>query len=448
MRTFYRWMGGALAAVLVLSVAAPSAHAQEKKYKDANEYPMMDAATKDMGASNWAKAVTDLNAWKDKYPESDWKQDREFWILQAYFQAQQFDKALTSGNTLMESDLPSMFKASMGNVVGTYYIVVTAAAQLMAKNTATPEQIAIGDKAAHKLIEFAPTYFVAANMPQGQTQAAFDQTKAQMLQVANGFLLQEMVAPALAAETKSDWPTADAAYTKALIAYPDNTWISRHLATVYNKEEKPFLAMYEFARTAAIDPTQGKTANGPQFVASVKRMYTQLNGSEDGLDQLMQQAKAAPVPPPDFKFETKGERDAEAANKFAADNPEIARWQGIKQNLAQQGDAFFQTMKGAEVPTILATVADAKPACRSKELVLFVPAPDNKDKTNEITLKLETPLTGKPEIGQNVKFEAVADSFTGAPFMLTMTVDKDKLHDLKTSPCAAAPARKAPVKKK
>ncbi len=447
MRTLTPWIGGALAAALLLSVAAPSALAQEKKYKDDKEYPLMDAATKDIGAGNWTKALTDLDAWKKSYPESDWKQDRDFWILQGYLSTQQFDKALSFGNELMDRDLPTLFKASLGNVVATYYIVTTAGAQLITKN-ATPEQIAIGDKAAHKLIDFAPTYFVAANLPQGQTQAAFDQAKAQMLQVANGYLLQEAVAPGQAAEAKSDWPAAEAAYTKALTAYPDNTWISRHLATVYNKEEKPFLAMYEFARTAAIDPTQGKTTNGPQFVASVKRMYTQLNGSDQGLDQLMEQAKAAPIPPPDFKFKTKGEADAEAANKFAADNPEIARWQTIKQNLTQQGEAFFDTMKGAEVPTILATVADAKPACRSKELVLYVPAPDNKDKTNEITLKLEAPLTGKPELGQNVKFEAVADSFTPSPFMLVMTVDKEKLHDLKTSPCAAAPAKKGPVKKK
>ena len=447
MRTLTPWIGGALAAALWLSLAAPSAFAQEKKVKDQGEYTLSDTAFKSIQAGNWAKAVPDLEAWKEKYPESDWKQDRDFYLLQGYLSTQQFDKAVSFGGEFMDRDLPTLFKDTKGNVVGTYFIVTSAAGELMKKN-ATPEQLATGDKAAHKLIDYAPTYFTAENLPKGQNQQAFDQAKAQMLAVANGYLLQEAVAPGLAAEAKHDCPAADAAFSKALMTYPDNSWISRHLASAYNCEQKPFMAMYEFARTAAVDPTQGKTTDGPKFIASVTKMYTTLHGSNEGLDKLMETAKATPIPPADFKILTADEIKAGDADAFAKANPEIARWQGIKQQLTGQGAAFFDTMKGAEIPTLLATVADAKPACRSKELVLYVPAPDNAQKANEITLKLETPLTGKPEIGSNVKFEAVADTFTAAPFMLTMTVDKDKLHDLKTSPCAVAPARKAPVKKK
>jgi hypothetical protein len=442
MRTLSRWIGGALAAAIMLTVAAPFAGAQEKKLKD-GERELYEPATQAIGAQNWAKALPALEAWKQKFPESEFKDDRDFYILQGYLVTQQLDKAVTFGSEFIDRDLPSLFKGSLGNVVGAYFIVTSASAQLLQKD-ATPEQIAIGDKAAHKLLNYAPTYFVPANMPAGQTAQTFAQTQQQMLAMANGYLLQEAVTPGLKAEAKKDCAAADAAFSKALMTYPDNSWISRHLASAYNCEQKPFMAMYEFARTAAVDPTQGKTTDGPKFITSVKKMYATLHGSEDGLDQLMEQAKATPIPPSDFKIKTKDELDQARADDFAKSNPEIATWLGIKSNLTSQGAAFFESMKGAELPQLLATIADAKPACRPKELILYVPAPENSAKTTEIALKFETALSGKPEIGSNIKFVAVADSFAPTPFLLTMTGEKEKVQDLKLSPCAAA----TPVRKK
>lgn len=437
-QTITRWVGCSLAAAVLLTSVAQLAIAQQKKVKNQDEYALYDASVKSMQAQNWTKALTDLQAWKDKFPDSDWKDDRDFYLLQGYVVTQQYDKALTFGNEFMDRDLPTMFKSSLGNVIGTYFIVTSAANELI-KKEATPDQIAVGDKAAHKLLAYAPTYFVAANMPAGQTAQTFDQTKTQMLAMANGFLLLEDVTPGTKAMAKKDCPAAETAFTKALTDFPDNSWIARQLASAYNCEQKPFQALYEFARAAAVDPTLGKTQDGPKFSASVKKMYVTLHGDDSGYDSLLATAKGTPIPAADFKIETDDERKAKAADDFSKANPEIALWQGIKTNLTQQGPAFFESMKGAEIaPGLLATIADAKPACRPKELILYVPSPDNTAKTNEITLKFETPLTGKPEIGSNIKFIAVADSYTPAPFMITMTAEKDKVQDLKLSPCTAA----------
>ena len=43
---------------------------------------------------NWQKAVTDLTNWVQKYPESDWKNERPLYFLQAYNGLNQKDKAL------------------------------------------------------------------------------------------------------------------------------------------------------------------------------------------------------------------------------------------------------------------------------------------------------------------------------------------------------------------
>jgi len=66
----------------------------------------------------------------------------------------------------------------------------------------------------------------------------------------------------------------------------------------------------------------------------------------------------------------------------------------------------------------------------------------------EITLKLDTPLAGKPETGGTIQWTGVPKAFTKDPFMLTMEAEKAKVENLKTTPCGAAPAKKATPKKK
>jgi Rieske Fe-S protein len=441
----FRRVGGAAAFAILTSFAltgAPqTAAAQEKKVKDQGEYDISNQAFKDINEKNWKQALTDIDTWKQKYPESDWKDDREFYYLQALLSTQQFDKAVQFGSQLMDKDLGSMYKSNQGNIIAIYYMVTASAASLIGHN-ATPEQIAIGDKAAHKLLDFAGTYFVPANKPAGQTDAQFAETRTQMEPVAKGYLLQEAVQPGLDAMAKKDCPAAEAVYSKALGDYPDNSWIAFSLAGAYNCEQKPFQALFEFARAAAVDPTVKGTRNATQYAAFVKKTYVTLHGSDEGYDQLLQQAKSATLPPADFKIKTKEELDAATAETFAKDHPELAVWKGLKDGLTTQGDAFFQNMKGAELPPLLGIVADAKPACRSKTLTVYVPLPENTAKTPEITIKLETALTGKPEVGSTIKFVGVGDSFAASPFMLTLTAEKDKIQDLKVTPCAVAPVRK------
>ncbi len=449
-RHFRRASGAAAIAILTalaLTGAPQDAATPERKVKDQGEYDISNQTFKDITEKNWKQALTDLDTWKQKYPESDWKDDREFYYLQGLFSTQQFDKAEQFGAQLMDKDLGSIYKSNQGNIIAIYYMVTASAAQLIGHNP-TPEQLAIGDKAAHKLLDFANTYFVPANKPAGQTDAQFAQTRGEMEPVAKGYLLQEAVQPGLDAMAKKDCATAEAVYSKALGDYPQNSWISYQLAGAYNCEKKPFLALYEYARAAAVDPSLGKSTDGNRVSTFVKKTYTTLHGSDEGYDQLLQQANSAPLPPADFKIVTDDELKIAAAEKFAKENPELAVWKNIKDNLATQGDAFFQSMKGAELPQLVGVIADAKPACRSKVLTVYVPLPENAAKTPEITIKLATALSGKPEIGSTIKFVGVGDTFTATPFMLTLTAEKDKVEDVKVTPCAAAPARKGVTKKK
>ena len=89
--------------------AAQPAGPPEKKPKDTGEYEIANAVIIDLDRAkpNYPKAVTDLNTWTQKYPESDYKDDRLFYFMQAYggLQPPQADKVLEYGAQLQAKDL-------------------------------------------------------------------------------------------------------------------------------------------------------------------------------------------------------------------------------------------------------------------------------------------------------------------------------------------------------
>jgi hypothetical protein len=118
---------------------------------------------------------------------------------------------------------------------------------------------------------------------------------------------------------------------------------------------------------------------------------------------------------------------------------------GIKSQLtAPDGEQYFASnMKDAAVPKLKGTVMGGTPECRSKEVQVAVPEPNQQSTvTPEITLKLDSALTGKPVAGTEIQWEGVPSAFSKDPFMLTMDTEKAKIEGLKTEPCTAAPAGK------
>jgi hypothetical protein len=172
-------------------------------------------------------------------------------------------------------------------------------------------------------------------------------------------------------------------------------------------------------------------------------LYVNYHGGTDGLDELKTQAKANPLPPAGFTIESATKVAERKQKEFEAKYPQLAMWLGIKGQLASpNGTQFFNDqMKGADVPKLKGMLVEGKPACRSKELLVSVPEPDQKGTAPAvITLKLDGALTGKPEAGE-IQWKGVPSAFNADPFMLTMDTEKAQIEELKTTPCAAAPAR-------
>ena len=427
--------------------AAPAAH--QKAVKDQAEYDLYNTAIKDIQASNFTKAIADLETWKQKYPNSDFKDDREVYLVQAYAGAKEPVKAVDLAGQLMDRDLTKVFsdpKTGPPQVVKVLFTTLVAVQQIP---NPTPEQMAIGEKAAHMLQDYN-------TKPEGASDADWAKARDQMQSAAKGALLYLVMKPGLDAMQKKDYAAAEAAFKKALEQYPDSGPIAYQLgasevAQQATDPNKVSMGIYEIARAVSLDPAKGGLSD-PKARTDVdtylKKIYTTWHGSQEGLDQLKQQALASPAPPAGFHIKTATEVASEKEAEFEKSNPQLALWMKIKAQLADtNGEQYFQTqLKDTAVPQLRGTLVEAKPACHPKELLVAVPVPGPEGSAPqpplrpEITLKLDAPLSGKPELNTEFHWEGVPTEFTKEPFVLTMTVEKDKLDGLKITPCTVAPA--------
>jgi hypothetical protein len=242
---------------------------------------------------------------------------------------------------------------------------------------------------------------------------------------------------------------AEAAYKKALEQFPDNAFIAYHLGQALRCQqaagpEKIPQALYEFARAAALDATLGGAIDPTNLNTYLGRAYYTFHGSLEGLEQLKAMAKASPLPPADLKIETAAVMEGENRGCEPC-NPQRTIWMAIKGALSDtNGATYFDTeLKDSAVPPLKGTLVEAKPACQSRELLVAIPLPNQQgNPVAEITLKLDAPLTGKPETGGTMQWSGVPKAFTKDPFMLTMETERAKIENLKTTPCGPAPAKK------
>lgn len=455
-RTFQRIAVAAAGALLLAGVQIASA--QEKKVKDQGEYDIFNQTLKDQ--ANPAQQIKDLDTWTQKYPESDYKDDRLYYYIGAYSATKQPAKVLEIGSQLMARDLKSVFKDPKQGQQQVLTVLYQMAVNIMQLPGATPDQVAAGGKAARALGEFANEYFTAANKPAATSDADWTKTKSDVTNLSKAVLVNLSMRPGAEAMAKyqsdknaDNCKTAEAAYSKALEQFPDSAAIAYNLGRaqvcLYKVQpEKISAGLYEVARAVALDPTLGGTAPDPKAIETyLNNLYTQYHGGDDeGLKQLKAMAKASPMPSADFKIKSAAEIARDKEEEFKKTNPQLALWMGIKGQLADQnGEQYFaSSLKDAQVPKLKGTVVEGKPACRSKEVLVAL-----SDSTHpEVALKLDAPLTGKPEAGAEIQWEGVPSAFTKEPFLLTMDTEKAKIENLKSSPCAAAPVKKAAPKKK
>ncbi len=342
-------------------------------------------------------------------------------------------------------------RAGPGQVLA---VLMTATVAIQSMPNPSEEQSATAQKAAQMLNDYN-------RKPEGLDQAAWDGARKQLQAAAKGALMLIAVRPGTAALAKNppDCDTAASALSKALGDYPDNAFIAYNLGQAYRCQAKKDAskqdvvypkAVYEFIRAMVVDPTLGGTQDGAKMTTMLTNLYVNYHGGSDGLDAVKTQAKASPLPPDNFTIESAAAISLRKENEFKEKYPQLALWLNIKSQLAGSGgQAYFDDqLKNAQVPKLKGMLVEGKPACRSTQLLVSVPEPDQQGTAQTvITLKLDEALTGKPDAGE-IQWEGVPSAFTPDPFMLTMDTEKAKVEGVKTTPCGPArPAAKKAAKK-
>ncbi len=417
----------------LLCVCAVSAWA-EKKYKSEEEYNLYTAVTQSFAANDMTKALASLDAWKGKFPESDYASDRQQLYVQAYARAAEPAKAVEAAKPALAGPFNTP-----DDELRLLFAVVTAVQQIASPLS---ELQPVAADAARRLIAFD-------KMPSGMKAEDWAKAKEGLQGAARVALVHVTLTPVREAVKSGDCAGAEAAGTRAVQEFPESvqaSWVlaSAQLCLAKKDVAKFSPALYSLARAAALDPVKGLVDPAWQKSAAVpyfEKMYTQYHGADaEGLQQLKQTALKTPLPPEGFAIASQTQLEQQKQAELESKSPELALWMRVRSALAApNGESYFAAeLKDAAVPPLSGTLVEAKPACRPTQLTVAM-APGA---SPEVVVKLRAPLTGKPEPNSTFRFEAVPTAFTREPFQLTMETDPAKVSGLKSGPCAASKAKK------
>lgn len=397
---------------------APATQTPQKNWKDRAEYDLFDAITKDTNAKT---KLEKLQQWEKGYPSTDYAKERQMLFLTTYVALNQPQQAVGIAKQILADD-PKNFSAL-------YYIMFYT--RPLGGNSPTPEVLDQGNKAAQAIIDNINT------PPPNVTEEQWKTARTDVENLAHTTLgwieLQ-----------RKNWEGAEAEFQKSLQIKPNNGEVDYLMGTAIASEkkvEKMPQALFYFARAASYEGPDALTPDGrKQVLAYVQKAYKTYHGSDEGFSNLVAAAKASPTPPTDFKIEdaaTIADRNAKEQAARDAANPELTLWKNIKAELTgANGASYFESsMKGALLPTLKGKVVSITPALKPKTIVLSL----EDGTTPDATLKFETALPGKVDVGTELSFEGVPASYTASPFMVVFAVEKEKLHGWTGKNAAPAP---------
>jgi tetratricopeptide (TPR) repeat protein len=398
---------GLLAPAWMTGQDQPAAAQGGPQYKDPGEYTLYDSILKD---TNPKTKLDKLQEWQTKYPATEFAKIRKALFLDTYTKLNQPKEAVAAAKVILADD-PKDFTSL-------YYTMYFTRA--LAGNNPTPDVLDQGEKAAAAIV---------ANIDTPPPNVTADQWKGARTGVET---LGHSTLGWIAMQRKS-WDSAEGEFQKSLQLDPNNAEVDFFMGTVIASEKNPQkmpAAMFYFARAATVDGAEALAPAGRQQALDyVKRAYKGYHGNDDGFGDLVALAKAQPAPPADYHIRTAGEIAAESQKKEEADaasHPELTMWKNLKAQLTgADGAAYFESsMKGAQVPTLKGKVVKLTPELKPKTLVLAL----EDGTTPDATLKFEMPLAGKVDVGTELSFEGVPETYTASPYMVVFNVEPDKLH--------------------
>lgn len=400
---------------------------KEKKYKDRAEYDIFNGATKE---ADPAKQLQLLQTWKDKYPDSDFKEERAIMVAQDYAKLGKAAEAVKASQDVLAIN-PKNLTA-----------LVTIVTNAIRVAPPTPDSLSAGEQAANTLTTDLDSF-----KPAGVKDADWNAAKGQIEQLA-----QTTLGWVKMQQKQND--AAEAAFRKVLEINPKNGQVSFWLGTVMYAQKKYVPGLFEFARAAVYSGDgalpESERQKADQFLG---RAYAGYHGSNDGLDDLKKAAAASALPPADLKIASItdiSQGQAAAEEDFLKAHPDIKFWRTFLRDAlkADGGEKYFNdSVKDALIPPQTGDFKQFKAKVVSmenpKEIVVSV---DDADGPNgDATLVFETPIKTKLDPGAELEFAGAPESYTKDPFSITFKVDRANVTGL---PKETPARRSAPTRKK
>ncbi len=381
------------ALLLVASAAFPSPQeaAKEKAPKDMAEYELIDKTYKE---TDPAAKLQLLAEWKEKYPESDFKDDRLRMIMQTNQQAGTLAEAIASAKEVL-AQFPGDFAANF-----------TIASLTPALNNKAPDALAAGEKAA--------TALVSGTKPETLSDEQWNSVKGQIMLTAHqtlGWIHMQ----------REDNVKAENEFKTVLGMNPNNGQVSYWLGNVVLAQgdpDKNELALFSFARAAVYEGEGALPAEGRKQVSDyLSTVYGKYAGTQEGLDNLKQAALKQPLPPPGLVIESASVREFKAEQARRKAEPLLYKFIDLRDALTgSRGDATWAELQGKVSPQMELYVIGVD--SDRPQVVNLGSKPDG---PTEVVLNLENRLRAAPARGSKFKFEGVASNLAKSPFKLTLT---------------------------
>lgn len=422
-----------IAALILGALCSATGLAQE--WKDRAEY---DLVVESIGKEQNPKTKLGLiNQWKEKYPNTNFKDTRHNLYVVTY---QQLGDAKG-----MKAACEDWLKDNPKALLAYYWMNLLT----ISLNDTSPDALATGDRVGKGLLSILDETFAPAKKPENIAADAWAAQKVEMAGIANKTL-------GWVAMQKNQNEAAENYFLESLKHAPNDAAVSLWTGTVIAKQrklEKQSAALFHFIRAGSRDGQGALPAEQKKTVSAYfEKSYVNFHGDRGGLDEIVAMAKNSAIPPADFKIESKDEILIKQEEELKRTQPILALWVGIKRELSgANGPAYFENFKGTLVPggvvvgetkveKFKGTVVSSTPANRPKEVVLGLSSAD----MSEVTIRFETPMPNPIAPGTELEFSGVPVSYTADPFMLVFDVEKE---DVNGWPKPEPPARKAPAKK-
>lgn len=415
-------MIGTLCAVIAAvpySSAAQAPAQQASPFKDRAEYDAYNAVEQ---AKDPAAQVEAADKYLAAYPQSKVAERVLTLKLQAYQKLNNPQKIEETATKMLEVN-PKSFLA--------LYLFSAAFPQTFnAQDSAADQKLNAAADHAKAALEQVAALQKPANVPDEDFKKQKDELEITLHQTL-----------AFVADKKKDDAAKADELRKIVSLNPNNAAALYNLGVADHtmKPPKDDEAIWAIARAVNIT---GPGALPPGDQAKIKEylstLYSNVHGTEDGLEDLSKQAASSPSFSPDFHVKTREEISAAepsptptpqaAKRELSVKAEELSSYDAIQKYLqagGQKADDTWELLKGSQL-TLPGKVIGAAPAARPKTVQLAVaPELQNQDARFDVEVTLAAPSAKAIAKGDNKTFEGTVDSYRAKPFLLKLVDAKE-----------------------